>query len=189
MTDPAVVSQAAKRAGFVPPTGPASAPDVVLHVDHVAPEALGGASTPDNLVTACADCNLGKSSIPADASTVADVRQDAARWATAMEQVAAIRNRQIQDDTDLWAWFEDVWCGWTDWRGNTIPFAHNAGATIRQFIGSGLSKEEIESLIAIAMNANHVERGSTWKYFCGCAWRRIRENQEMASALIEAGEG
>ncbi len=37
-----------------------SAPDVDLHVDHVIPVARGGTNDLDNLVTACADCNLGK---------------------------------------------------------------------------------------------------------------------------------
>lgn len=41
-----------------------SAPDVVLHVDHVEPVSLGGSSHPNNLVTACATCNLGKSNTP-----------------------------------------------------------------------------------------------------------------------------
>ena len=35
-----------------------------LHVDHVVPQAEGGASKPSNLVTACADCNLGKAAVP-----------------------------------------------------------------------------------------------------------------------------
>lgn len=33
----------------------------VLHLDHIFPRAAGGADTEDNLVTACSDCNLGKS--------------------------------------------------------------------------------------------------------------------------------
>lgn len=33
----------------------------VLHVDHVMPRDKGGPTTLDNLVTACIDCNLGKS--------------------------------------------------------------------------------------------------------------------------------
>lgn len=33
---------------------------VTLHVDHVIPVALGGRNDPENLVVACADCNLGK---------------------------------------------------------------------------------------------------------------------------------
>jgi HNH endonuclease len=36
-------------------------PGVVLHVDHVVPVASGGLTTEDNLMTACAACNLGKS--------------------------------------------------------------------------------------------------------------------------------
>lgn len=38
-----------------------SAPDVVLHVDHVVPVSKGGTNEITNLVTACSDCNLGKS--------------------------------------------------------------------------------------------------------------------------------
>lgn len=33
----------------------------ILHADHVIPESKGGATTLENLVTACIDCNLGKS--------------------------------------------------------------------------------------------------------------------------------
>jgi 5-methylcytosine-specific restriction endonuclease McrA len=35
----------------------------VLHVDHVVPLAAGGTSTEDNLLTACEECNLGKSTM------------------------------------------------------------------------------------------------------------------------------
>lgn len=40
-----------------------SAPDVVLHVDHVIPVSKGGTNSMANLVTACEECNLGKSDI------------------------------------------------------------------------------------------------------------------------------
>lgn len=36
------------------------APYVELHVDHVHPRVEGGTDDPENLVTACLDCNLGK---------------------------------------------------------------------------------------------------------------------------------
>jgi hypothetical protein len=42
---------------------PGNAPGVVLHVDHVVPLAAGGTSTEDNLLTACEECNLGKSTM------------------------------------------------------------------------------------------------------------------------------
>lgn len=37
------------------------APDVILHVDHISPVSRGGEDDILNLVTACIDCNLGKS--------------------------------------------------------------------------------------------------------------------------------
>lgn len=37
-----------------------SAPEVVLHVDHIKPVKEGGTNDIINLVTACSDCNLGK---------------------------------------------------------------------------------------------------------------------------------
>jgi len=39
-----------------------SAPDAVLHVDHVISVADGGQDNTDNLITACSRCNLGKGS-------------------------------------------------------------------------------------------------------------------------------
>lgn len=38
----------------------AQAPDVKLHVDHIISVADGGKNNIDNLITACQDCNLGK---------------------------------------------------------------------------------------------------------------------------------
>ena len=35
--------------------------ETVLEVDHVVPRSLGGPSADGNLVTACRDCNAGKS--------------------------------------------------------------------------------------------------------------------------------
>lgn len=37
-----------------------SAPDVILHVDHIMPISKGGEEDITNLITACQDCNLGK---------------------------------------------------------------------------------------------------------------------------------
>jgi hypothetical protein len=42
----------------------AAEPGVGLHVDHVVPLVAGGATSEDNLMTACSECNLGKSTRP-----------------------------------------------------------------------------------------------------------------------------
>lgn len=52
-----------KRDGFRCRYCGANSVDVLLHVDHVVPRAGGGSDDPENLVTACSDCNLGKSDV------------------------------------------------------------------------------------------------------------------------------
>ena len=39
------------------------APNVILHVDHIIPVSKGGTNIKTNLVTACQDCNLGKTDV------------------------------------------------------------------------------------------------------------------------------
>lgn len=44
--------------------GYCKAEDVPLEVDHINPRALSGRNDPSNLITACQDCNAGKSATP-----------------------------------------------------------------------------------------------------------------------------
>lgn len=47
-----------------------SAPEVILHVDHIVPISKGGEDEITNLITACQYCNQGKSNIELDDKTV-----------------------------------------------------------------------------------------------------------------------
>jgi hypothetical protein len=53
-----------KRDGFTCRYCNRTTPDVVLEIDHIVPVADGGSNDPMNLVTACWECNSGKSAIP-----------------------------------------------------------------------------------------------------------------------------
>lgn len=70
-----------KRDGFRCRYCGVSAASAVLHVDHVVAESAGGEDVPENLVTACAACNGGKSNVGLDESrlsttTVEDIQQN-----------------------------------------------------------------------------------------------------------------
>lgn len=83
----------------------ATAPDVKLNVDHVIPTSLGGSDKPDNLVTACAACNGGKTSSMPGADPVADVEQETFRKAAELRREA--KERRIAAFVHLsmvWAW-------------------------------------------------------------------------------------
>jgi len=58
----------------------AFAPVVVLEIDHVTPRKHGGRDTAENLVTACQDCNRGKSAILPEDWLTAEIEQAARQW-------------------------------------------------------------------------------------------------------------
>ena len=52
-----------------------SAPEAILHVDHIMPVSKGGDSDITNLITACDSCNQGKSDIQLDDNAVMEKRK------------------------------------------------------------------------------------------------------------------
>lgn len=156
----------------------ASAPDVVLTVDHVVPTALGGSDEPGNLATACRDCNSGKSASAPDAPIVADVAQDALRWAEAMkvarDAALAERDAQIVAEKAVWQHLEPI--------GEYMP--GDWFTTIHQFLAAGLDRVEIADAAQIAMSAR-VGYSVKWRYFCGVCWRMVSRRQDAARALLD----
>ncbi len=179
-----------RRDGFTCRYCGAKAPDVELTVDHVTPTALGGTDDPTNLVACCRPCNSGKASTSPDAPVVADVEADALRWAQAVKaalHVIQARNVQIDEALDA---FDDAWTGWTygcskcrkrhpcarpsDWR-----------QSVETMLDAGLTVDILKQAVRIAMRKQSVEPDETWRYFCGVAWKTLREAQEVATAVTD----
>ena len=74
-----------------------AAPDVKVTIDHVTPKTLGGSDNPDNLVTACYDCNFGKSSVPPDAPLVDAVREETLRYMDRIRRAWHMRTTEIKE--------------------------------------------------------------------------------------------
>lgn len=67
----------------------ATAPDVILEVDHIKPVSKGGTNDLLNLITACRDCNRGKRDKPlTDKSSVAIQRQQLEDLQERRDQIA-----------------------------------------------------------------------------------------------------
>lgn len=154
------------------------APDVPLRIDHVTPVALGGTDNPGNLVTACQDCNAGKSSTTADAALVDDVTQADLAWGKAIEQAATIRLAEREKRMAYLGAFESRWAHSKPW---------NWESTLEALYAAGLPLEEMLDAAYAADVARNV-RESRFIYFAGCAWRKVRELQEMARALVAEGD-
>ena len=167
------------RDGFACRYCGAEAPDAKLVVDHVMPVALGGSDKPDNLVTACFDCNAGKSSASPDAQVVADVDCDALRWGAAMKRAAEIQAQQVAEFDAFVAWFDELWG-----RYYTLP--RDFRTSLERWWRAGVSRDVIADCVDIAMRAPAIDY--RWKYFCGVLNRRLREQSEIATELFKDGD-
>lgn len=175
----------------------AKAADAKMTVDHVTPIALGGTTEPANLVTACADCNAGKSSTSPDAPIVENVADDALRWSKAMERATEIEKGTRDKLRPIIEAVDGRWC---DWHTTTTPVRGYGGEpeevplprpsdwkrTVENFIATGLSQEDLIEAVEITMDAKGVYNKNLWRYFCGVCWRRINARQEVARALLES---
>lgn len=164
----------------------ATPPDAKLTIDHVVPESLGGSDDPSNLVTACAGCNGGKSSVPADAALIEDVAADAVRWAKALEQAAEISRSKRTSDKDFVSQVINA-----ETQSGSVIFTtvdKNYGATIIRFRDLGLDMDDMVHALD-QMLGRSLFGMARWKYFCGVCWSMIRERQEMAQSLLEMEGG
>ena len=153
-------------------------PDVELHIDHVTPAALGGRDTAENLRTSCAECNTGKGSTPPDAEMVAQVAEDAERWAAAIERAG----REMVAEDSAGMWLVDLW------NSHAHPSAYlpvTANLAVADLQARGLPRETIEEMFWVSVGARHVWPANRFAYFMGACRRRLERVQERAAEIIE----
>ena len=166
----------------------ATANDARLTIDHVQPIALGGSDEPANLVTACAECNSGKSSSAPDAPIVENVADDALRWSKAMQRAAEIDRKSKARLRPIVKAADEKWCEFTTYGDAQLPRPADWRSGIENFANQGLNKREVVEAIEITMAAKNITNENLWRYFCGVCWNKIRDRQEIARALLEAGD-
>lgn len=167
----------------------AKAPDVALTVDHVVPETLGGSDDPSNLVAACEDCNAGKSSIQPDAELVADVAEDALRWARAIAKANDMADRERAERVEFAATFEQQWNGWT-WtdklgKPHTVGLPGAWDLRLGELLAAGLTVADMREAVDLAMGSRYVK--DEFAYFVAVARQKITARQAVAAQLIREG--
>lgn len=153
-------------------------PQATLEVDHINPVANGGTNDPSNLITACFDCNRGKSdrlltSVP---ESLAD---KAARIKECEEQLAEYRKILDQQkdriESDCWNVIHSIF------GENRNEIRSDWFASVKRFLAD-LDLDLVVEAGEIAgsrMNFNSDHKKFT--YFCGICWNRIRESQNGKS--------
>lgn len=166
----------------------ATAPDAPLRIDHVTPVALGGADTPDNLVTSCEPCNSGKSSATVDSEIVENVSDDALRWAAAMEQAAANLQELEKPKDEYRDTFLAEWSRWTVGKEKKpVVLPDDWKLSIERFRVAGIPAWMWANIVDIGMANQKVKAANTFKYCCGIAWNRVDELHAEAGRIVGSG--
>lgn len=167
-------------------------PDVLLEVDHVIPRAAGGTDEMNNLVTACWDCNRGKSDKLLDEAgrptvgrrTVAALQERLDQAKAYMELLGELSNvteamyRRVIDE---WA---RAFHARIEERESGAVWVLDGGAwpkeaTVRQFLRE-LDVDQIIAAIDIAASRVGPHHGND-RYFYAICWRRIRDRRAAES--------
>lgn len=163
------------------------APEVKLTIDHVTPVALGGKDEADNLFTACADCNAGKSSVAPDSAMVADVEADALRWAYIREMAVKEWRRRKEERQEALDGFLEAWNRWT-WGGeeeNPVPIDPTWDESVDHWIQQGLTIDDLIEFIPKTMQRNTVVIGEKWRYYCGIVWRTLDDIAAITPDILD----
>jgi hypothetical protein len=161
------------------------ATDTPLTIDHVVPTALGGTDDPSNLVAACKDCNAGKSSSNPHAITVAQVGDDAVRWAAAIVEAARRTARgddamQARIDRIAEYWDECVPSYKRDRPKYRLPMDWRSA--VIALLDAGLPDAMVLDSIDVAMSRTNLD--NVFRYMLGVANNKLAKLQEDARAIL-----
>lgn len=148
-------------------------PKVILELDHIKPISKGGDNSEDNLITACFNCNRGKSNelleekIPQidNKKKILKEKEDQLKEYNNILKRKRIR---IQNDIDLiQKHFSDHF--------ETYTFTAKFRIDIEQSFLSKLACEEIIKSIKSAILKHPNDPQACLRYFCGINWKKIRQ--------------
>lgn len=164
--------------------------DGPLQIDHVVPVSLGGSDDPSNLVASCIECNVGKASTSPNDDVVADVAEDAAKWARAIRIASSERMEESELEDALVAGFENCWNRWGYGPENArrrVPLPGGYRQSVLRFFRLGLTPLDLSSAVDIAMGKNGLPPNELFRYFCGICWNYVREVQDRAMEIVRSG--
>lgn len=165
----------------------ATAPDAILTVDHVTPVALGGTDDPSNLVAACRDCNYGKASTSPDATVVANVAEDAVRWAAAITRAAEESRAERQRNGDIHERFKMLWASFGDKDWSYLP--SDFRQSVDGWLDSGLPVEDLIDSLEIAMGNRAVRFADVFRYMAGINKNKLAKLHERARQILDQEAG
>jgi len=149
-------------------------PSVILEVDHVQPISKGGGNNTDNLITACFDCNRGKSSgslesIPDNLVIKAErIKEKEDQLKAYRKIIKAKKARLTRDVRGIEGIFQGIY--------DDSSFTEATRQVIKNQFLPKLDVGTLKDNMSIACDRITDNPLSAYKYFCGICWRMIKDN-------------
>ena len=160
-----------KRDGFRCAYCGKSPPDVLLEVDHIKPKSKKGKDDINNLLTACFDCNRGKSNIEIDKApqqlvdnleVLKQKEEQFAEYHKYTQRIERRINKYIKAVDE--AYTENF----PDYQLNT-KFKRG---TVKKFVKLLEPSDVVDSMHLACSKINDADNAI--RYFCGICWNKIR---------------
>lgn len=149
-------------------------PAVVLEVDHVLPVAAGGTNATHNLITACFDCNRGKSDgllsvVPASIAEQAELAAEKLAQIKAYDRLIKAQRRTEEAHIDeVQGAFQATFVGYT--------FTPKFRQSVRIFLRN-LPVHQLVDYMYLACSRIR-KSDDALSYFCGICWRQIKGDSD-----------
>lgn len=158
----------------------AKAPDVTLQVDHVIPVALGGDDKPGNLVTACRDCNGGKTSVHPDSPLVQSLSAEAAAYVLGMQDKMTRFRADLESLDGYVEEFEEMWFDWGRGEGekrDRVPLPPDYRMTLFRWKQMGIPTSVYDLAVPSAMARDSVSFEDKFTYMAGIVWNMVNQRE------------
>jgi hypothetical protein len=162
-----------KRDNFTCQYCSAKPPKVPLEVDHIIPVSKKGTNEMINLITACFDCNRGKSNIEL-ADAPASIIDTMERKRIAQQQYLDYKKVLKKDKNILESDINEVESVYSN-SFNRYEFTERFRLTVGKFIKE-IGFVEVEDAMIVACNKIYYHEDKALKYFCGICWNKIKGN-------------
>lgn len=149
----------------------ATPPRVILECDHIDPVANGGSNDIDNLITACFDCNRGKSAdllsdVPKALKDRTEEIKEREAQILGYNKILAERRDRIENEA--WAIIETL-------EGGPVEsYNKKRLQSIKMFLEK-MAFYDVDHAAEIASSKFSYTTNKAFKYFCGVCWRMIKE--------------
>lgn len=164
-----------KRDGFACQYCGKMPPSVTLEIDHINPRSKGGNNDINNLITACFDCNRGKTNIPL--TKIPNSLQENLEILKEQENqlkeynkfIKKIEKRLLSEAAEVSNIYGKYFPDW----GLSEHFKKNSLKTFSK----SLSKQEINDSMELACTRID-DKDKAIKYFCGICWNKIKSKTD-----------